>query len=97
VKTPLLLLLSAALALGVAAAEPPPAERGFVTLSLGSDPATFYPDKDSTRLQPLSFHAYEAANCYNLLANLPQVDPKRVGIFEYFLKHGKALEGPKGR
>jgi hypothetical protein len=54
-------------------------KRGFVALSLGSAPATFYPDK-STRLQPLSFHAYEAANCCNLLANLKQVDPKRIGV-----------------
>ncbi len=56
------------------------AKRGFVALSLGSDPSTFYPNKDDVRLQPLSFHAYEAANCYNLLGNLKQVDPKRVGI-----------------
>ena len=56
------------------------AKRGFVTLSLGSAPATFYPDKAGARLQPLSFHAYEAANCYNLLASLEQIDPKRIGI-----------------
>ncbi len=56
------------------------AKRGFVTLSLGSSPGTFYPDKATCQLQPLSFHAYEAANCYNLLASLEQVDAKRVGI-----------------
>ena len=56
------------------------AKRGFVALSLGSNPSSFYPSKDDVRLQPLSFHAYEAANCYNLLANLKEVDPKRVGI-----------------
>jgi hypothetical protein len=56
------------------------ARRGFVALSLGSAPATFYPDKTNPRLQPLSFHAYEAANCHRLLANLKQVDPKRIGI-----------------
>jgi dienelactone hydrolase len=56
------------------------AKRGFVALSLGSPPASFYPDKASAQLQPLSYHAYVAANCYNLLANLPQVDPKRIGI-----------------
>jgi hypothetical protein len=56
------------------------ARRGFVTLSLGSAPATFYPDKEKAQLQPLSFHAYVAANCCNALANLPQVDPQRLGI-----------------
>ena len=56
------------------------ARRGFVTLSLGGDPNTYYPTKDTCRIQPLSFHAYEAANCYNALANLPNVDPKRVGV-----------------
>jgi hypothetical protein len=56
------------------------ARRGFVTLSVGSDPASYYPDKADARLQPLSFHAYVAANCYNALANLPQVDAQRVGV-----------------
>ena len=56
------------------------AKRGFVTLSLGGDPNTYYPTKETCRIQPLSFHAYEAANCYNALANLPNVDPKRIGV-----------------
>lgn len=56
------------------------AQRGFVTLSLGSAPATFYPNKEKARLQPLSFHAYVAANCRNALANLPRVDAKRIGV-----------------
>jgi dienelactone hydrolase len=56
------------------------AKRGFVTLSLGGDPNTYYPIKDKCRIQPLSFHAYEAANCFNALANLPYVDAKRIGI-----------------
>jgi len=56
------------------------AKRGFVTLSLGSAPATFYPNKEKAQLQPLSFHAYVAANCHNALANLPQVDPRRIGV-----------------
>ena len=56
------------------------AKRGFVTLSLGGDPNTYYPTKEACRIQPLSFHAYEAANCCNALANLPNVDPKRVGV-----------------
>lgn len=56
------------------------ANRGFVALSVGSDPKTFYPSKEKCRLQPLSFHAYFAANCRNLLAARPDVDPKRIGI-----------------
>jgi hypothetical protein len=56
------------------------AKRGFVTLSVGSPPETYYPSKDKGRLQPLSFHAYVAANCFNLLARLKMVDPRRIGI-----------------
>ncbi|MCE9530242.1 MAG: prolyl oligopeptidase family serine peptidase [Planctomycetes bacterium] len=56
------------------------AKRGFVALSLGGDPNTYYPDKETCKIQPLSVHAYEAANCCNALANMPNVDPKRIGI-----------------
>jgi hypothetical protein len=56
------------------------ARRGFVTLSLGSPPETYYPSREEARLQPLSFHAYVAANCYNALARHPSVDPNRVGV-----------------
>jgi hypothetical protein len=56
------------------------AKHGFVALSLGSPPGSFYPDKEKAQLQPLSYHAYVAANCYNALANLPEVDAKRVGV-----------------
>jgi hypothetical protein len=56
------------------------ANRGFITLSLGGDPNTYYPTKEKCRIQPLSFHAYEAANCCTALANLPTVDPKRIGV-----------------
>lgn len=56
------------------------AKRGFVALSLGSTPETYYPDKKSCQLQPLSYHALEAAHCHTILANLEQVDPKRIGI-----------------
>lgn len=55
-------------------------KRGFVTLSIGSPPASFYPDKKTCRLQPLSYHAYVAANCHTILAQHPKVDPKRIGI-----------------
>ncbi|HEY1187843.1 MAG TPA: prolyl oligopeptidase family serine peptidase [Gemmata sp.] len=56
------------------------AKRGFVALSLGGDPNTYYPTKDTCKIQPLSFHAYEAANCCTALAHMPNVDPKRIGI-----------------
>lgn len=56
------------------------AKLGFVTLSVGSDPKTFYPTKEKCAIQPLSFQAYFAANCRNLLAARPDVDPKRIGI-----------------
>src|SRR5262245_30208595 len=56
------------------------AKRGFVVLSLGGAPETYYPTQEKCKIQPLSFHAYEAANCYNALANMPNVDPKRIGV-----------------
>jgi hypothetical protein len=56
------------------------AKRGFVALSLGGDPNTYYPTKAQCRIQPLSFHAYEAANCCTALQQMPNVDPKRVGV-----------------
>ncbi|MEQ1825384.1 MAG: hypothetical protein ABL921_05535 [Pirellula sp.] len=56
------------------------AQRGFVTLSLGGDPNTYYPTVEQCRIQPLSFHAYEAATCCNALANRPDVDPHRIGV-----------------
>jgi hypothetical protein len=56
------------------------ARRGFVALSLGGPPASFYPSKEKAQLQPLSYHAYVAANCHTALANLPEVDGKRIGV-----------------
>jgi hypothetical protein len=56
------------------------AKRGFVTLSIGSPPGSYYPTKDTCRLQPLSFHAYVAANCHTALAGLPHVDAERIGV-----------------
>ena len=56
------------------------ARRGFVTLSLGIDPAATYPNQEEPQLQALSFHAYVAANSYNALASLPRVDPGRIGV-----------------
>jgi len=56
------------------------AKRGFVTLSLGGDPNTYYPTKETCKIQPLSFHAYEAANCRQALSKMAKVDPKRIGV-----------------
>lgn len=67
-------------------------QRGFVTLSIGSPggdarkPETRQGGRgaagreDDRPLQPLSYLAYVGANCYNALASLPEVDPKRVGV-----------------
>ena len=56
------------------------AKRGFVVLSLGSPPAQSRTSGEKTPLQPLSYMAYVAANCHTALANLPEVDPKRIGV-----------------
>ena len=63
------------------------AKRGFVTLSLGTTRTTenetyslYYPDIDSTEVQPLSLLAYAAANAWNVLAKKEDVDSTRIGI-----------------
>jgi len=57
------------------------ARRGFVTLSIGTPGGNAWkPEPGSAVCQPLSFHAYVAANCWQALANLPAVDRKRIGI-----------------
>lgn len=62
-------------------------KRGFVSLCLGSPGGNEvrgtlapYKNEDSVELQPLSYLAYVAANCCNLLANLPQVDSEQIGV-----------------
>lgn len=55
-------------------------KRGFVALSVGSPYQSNYPAERAASLQPLSYLAYMAANCYNALASLPEVDAKRVGV-----------------
>jgi dienelactone hydrolase len=52
------------------------AQRGYVTLCLPGSGST---TKDKG-MQPLMFDAYCAANACNALANLPEVDAKRIGI-----------------
>jgi dienelactone hydrolase len=65
------------------------AKRGFVVLSIGTPefcslnppykPLWETPAGQSP-LQPLSALAYVAANCHTALANMPEVDPNRIGI-----------------
>lgn len=57
------------------------AKRGFVTLSIGTPGGdAYHPDLRDAECQPLSFHAYVAANCWHALANMPEVDQQRIGI-----------------
>jgi dienelactone hydrolase len=55
--------------------------RGFVTLSIGSPGGDARnPALGDAVCQPLSFHAYVAANCWHALANHPKVDRDRIGV-----------------
>ena len=65
------------------------AKRGFVVLSIGTPEfASLKPPykplcetaEGKPQLQPLSALAYVAANCHTALANMPNVDPERIGI-----------------
>jgi len=56
------------------------ARRGFVTLSVGSDPNSYYPSPENVQLQPLTYHGYVAANCHQILVSHPDVNPKLIGI-----------------
>jgi pimeloyl-ACP methyl ester carboxylesterase len=57
------------------------ARRGFVTLSIGTPGGDAWkPDVGVAVCQPLSFHACVAANCWQALANLPDVDRERIGV-----------------
>jgi dienelactone hydrolase len=64
--------------------------RGFVTLSIGTPGSVEKIGLDTRQLlveagveqrrQPLTLLAYVAANCHTALAQMPQVDPERIGI-----------------
>lgn len=64
--------------------------RGFVTLSIGTPASLNELGGDTRKLlvkagvemrrQPLTMLAYVAANCHSALAQMPQVDPQRIGI-----------------
>lgn len=57
------------------------ARRGFVTLSISSPGGNATePALNGAKCQPLSYLAYIAANCHTVLAQLAEVDPKRIGI-----------------
>lgn len=57
------------------------AKRGFVTLNIGTPGGDARkPDIGNAKCQPLSFHAYVAANCWQILAGMPEVDSSRIGI-----------------
>ncbi|QMU27375.1 acyl-CoA thioester hydrolase/BAAT C-terminal domain-containing protein [Adhaeribacter radiodurans] len=62
-------------------------KRGFVTLSIGTTDATkaqtysiYYPSVENATVQPLSMLGYAAANAWYVVAGLPEVDAKRIGI-----------------
>ncbi len=57
------------------------ARRGFVTLSIGTPGGNAWkPELGTAQCQPLSYHAYVAANCWTVLSQLPEVDAKRIGV-----------------
>ena len=63
------------------------AQRGFVTLSIGTSQATrdrtyalYWPSIQDAKVQPLSMLAYAASNACLALGNHPKVDRKRIGI-----------------
>lgn len=62
-------------------------KRGFVTLSIGTTETTnnktysiYYPNLEDAEIQPLSTLAYAAANAFEALAKVDEVDPGRIGI-----------------
>ncbi|HAV64055.1 MAG TPA: hypothetical protein DCY13_17025, partial [Verrucomicrobiales bacterium] len=55
--------------------------RGFVTLSIGTPEGDAWrPGRGPVTSQPLSYYAYAAANCWQALAALPEVDAGRIGV-----------------
>lgn len=55
--------------------------RGFVTLSIGTPGGNAWkPEIGGAQCQPLSFHAYMAANCWHAMAGLAAVDRARIGV-----------------
>ena len=65
-------------------------KRGFVTLSIGTPGSVEKIGLDTRQLlveagveqrrQPLALLAYTSANCHTALAQMPEVDPQRIGV-----------------
>ena len=62
-------------------------KRGFITLSLGTTQTTkdktysiYYPDIENATIEPLSALAYAAANAWQVLSKVSDVDSTRIGI-----------------
>ena len=54
---------------------------GFVTLSVGTPGGNAWkPELGQAQCQPLSYHAYVAANIWGALSRLPEVDSDRIGV-----------------
>lgn len=52
-----------------------------MTLSIGTPGGDAWkPELGAAVCQPLSFHAYVAANCWQALSHLPEVDKNRIGV-----------------
>ncbi len=57
------------------------AKRGMVTLNIGTPGGDAYkPEVGGAICQPLSFHAYVAANCWQAMSHMPEIDAKRIGV-----------------
>lgn len=57
------------------------AKYGMVTLNIGTPGGNAYkPEIGLAECQPLSFHAYVAANCWQAMSHMPEIDAKRIGI-----------------
>ncbi len=57
------------------------AKRGIITLNIGTPGGDAYkPEIGKAACQPLSFHAYVAANCWQAMSRMPEIDAKRIGI-----------------
>lgn len=62
-------------------------KKGFIALSIGTSETTknktysiYYPNRDNSEIQPLSLLAYAAANAFEALSKVNDVDPERIGI-----------------
>ena len=55
--------------------------QGIATLNIGTPGGNAWkPDIGNAACQPLSFHAYVAANAWHAMARHPKLDPERIGV-----------------